>query len=344
MKIALLKESHVHEGRVALMPAQVKILTRDGNKVLVMKGAGLGSGFLDSEYIKSGAKIYSSFSRLISRADLILKVKEPLLSEIKCMKPGQIIFSFLHLAALPIIAKALRHKKITALGYEMVQLEDGRLPLLAPMSEIAGKMATQLGAHFLRADQGGRGILLGGTKKVEPATIVVLGGGVVGEGAIQIAHGMGAKVCVLDKNRKRLTILKNKYKGLTVFSSTPQTMARLVKQADLLIGAVLIPGKKAPILVSKSLVKKMKRGSVIIDVAVDQGGCVETTEKTSHHKPIVIKYGVVHYGVPNIPGLVPKTATMALTQETFSYIKALAQLGLQKAITKFDELKKAVVI
>ncbi|OGQ06996.1 MAG: alanine dehydrogenase [Deltaproteobacteria bacterium RIFCSPLOWO2_12_FULL_40_28] len=341
MKIALLKESHAHEGRVALTPAQIKILTREGHLVLVMKGAGLGSGFFDSDYTKSGAKIYSSFSQIISQADLIIKVKEPLLSEIKFMKPGQMVFSFLHLAALPQIRRALIRKKIIALGYEMVQLSDGSLPLLAPMSEIAGKMATQLGAHFLRSDQGGRGILLGGTKKVNPATVVVLGGGVVGEGAIRVACGIGASVYVLDKNKKRLTILKNKYKGLHVFLSTPETIARLVQEADLLIGAVLIPGKKAPILVSKNLVKKMKKGSVIIDVAVDQGGCVETTQKTTHAKPIVVKHGVAHYGVPNIPGLVPSTATLALTKETFPYIQILAKWGLA-ALQKFPQLQKAV--
>jgi alanine dehydrogenase len=343
MKISVLRETKEREGRVALTPFQARVLARHGHEVFVQKNAGVLSGFSNADYFRAGAKVESKPVRLIRQTDLVLKVKEPTVGEVNLMKPGQMVFSYLHLAAVPQIFTAILRRRIIALAYETVQLSNGSLPLLAPMSEIAGKLSAQNGAHLLRMDQGGRGILLGGTRLVSPAHVVVLGAGMVGENAATIASGMGAITHVVDVSRARLIKLKKKLGSRChIYASTRTNISKLVCRADLLIGAVLIPGAKAPKLVSKNLVKRMKKGSVIIDVAVDQGGCVETSEVTSHANPVVVKYGVLHYGVPNIPAVVPVTATQALTQVTFPYILKLANEGLDGCLKKYPEMKKAV--
>lgn len=343
MIISVLKESKTHEGRVALTPEQAQELVRSGHKVLIQRGAGIISGYRDADYSQAGAAVLASKKRLIQQANLILKVKEPTLSELDWMKRGQMVFSFLHLAAVPKILKRILEKKITALAYETLQLKDGSLPLLIPMSEIAGKLAVQNGAHLLRADRGGRGVLMGGTSEVAPAQVLILGGGVVGENAAQVSMGMGATTRILDISKKRLRELKKKYgKRLKVYLSNKKSISRWVPVSDLVIGAVLIPGVRAPKLVSKKLVQKMKKGSVIVDVSVDQGGCTETSVVTSHAKPVVRRYGVLHYGVPNIPGIVPVTSTQALTKATFPYIKKLAKWGLDGFLQRYPGMISAM--
>lgn len=343
MRIGILKETKSSEKRVALVPLLARELVGLGHKVRVQKNAGVGSGFPDEEYRNAGAQIVASTSKLISQSDLVIKVKEPTSQELDFMRPGQLLFCYLHLAAIPAVLKKILRKKIIALGYETLQLPNGRLPLLAPMSEIAGKLAAQVGAHLLRADQGGRGVLLGGTQTVEPATVVVLGAGVVGENALRIAVGLGAKTHVVDVSETRLNQLKEKLGGAIVTHlSTPAIIASLVREADLLIGAVLIPGARAPKLVTEAMVKTMKKGSVIIDVAVDQGGCIATSRVTTHAKPTFVKHGVLHYGVANMPGVVPVTGTLALTHAIFPYIRAIANDGLEAATEKFPELKSAI--
>lgn len=347
MIIGVLKESKNREGRVALIPSQVRELSRLGHKVFAQQDAGILSGFSNQDYSRSGALIVNLKQTLIQKSELLIKVKEPTIVEINLMRAGQMIFCYLHLAAIPKTLKKILQKKIIALGYETLQLKDGSLPLLAPMSEIAGKLATQNGAQFLRVDYGGRGVLMGGTKMVKPAHVLILGAGIVGENAAKIAMGMGAKTTILDISKNKLLKIRKKYKHqfgslCQTFVSSRQIISQLVPKSDLIIGAVLIPGARAPKLVTRQIVKKMKRGSVIVDVSVDQGGCVETSEVTSHQNPIVIKHGVLHYGVPNIPGSVPVTGTLALTHETFKYIKALAQWGLVEACVKYPELKGAI--
>ena len=341
MNICLLKETKVHEGRVALMPVQIRILRQSGHRVFVQKNAGVVSGFSDRDYVKAGAKIFIKTGEGIKKADLVLKVKEPSFAEVAAMRQGQMIFCYLHLAAFPELTRKILKQGIVALGYETVQLPNGSLPLLKPMSEIAGKLAAQNGAHFLRIDCGGRGVLMGGTETVPPAEVLILGGGTVGENALKIAVGMGAKTRILDRSVARLKKLRKKY-GCEVYLSTKASIRKWVPRSDLVVGAVLIPGARAPKLVSKALVKKMRKGSVIIDVAVDQGGCIETSEVTSHDKPVVKKYGVLHYGVPNIPAVVPVTGTLALTTATFPYIKSLASLGLAGTCKKHPEMKLAI--
>ena len=343
MIISVLKETKELEARVALTPANVQALVQRGHQVLVQKGAGVGSGFADADYRKAGGAVLPMTRELIRKSKLILKVKEPTLSETALMNSSQIVFAYLHLAALPVLTKKILKSGITALGYETVRLSDGSLPLLKPMSEIAGKLAAQNGAHFLRADCGGRGVLLGGTERVAPARVVVIGGGTVGQAAAGIAVGMGGETVILDISPERLTHLEKKYDGrVKTFLSTPQAISEIVPKADLVIGAVLIPGAKTPKLVSRDLVKKMRKGSVIVDVSVDQGGCVATSEVTSHARPIVVKYGILHYGVPNIPAVVPVTATKALTEATFPYIQSLADNGLSRTLSLFPEMEGGV--
>lgn len=343
MIISVLKETKIEEGRVALTPANVKELTRLKHKVYVQKNAGVLIGFTNKDYRKAGARIITSTKDLIIKAKLILKVKEPTFKELNMMKEGQIVFSFLHLAPEKKLIRKILKRKIVALAYETIELKDGSLPLLAPMSEIAGRLAAQNGAHFLRADKGGRGVLIGGTSRAKPAEVLILGGGVVGENAAKVAIGMGATTRIVDISRKRLQTLKKKYREcLKIYLSNSKNISRLVPQADLLIGAVLLPGANAPKLISRNLVKKMKNGSVIVDVSIDQGGCVETSVVTSHNKPVVNKYGVLHYGVPNMPGSVPMTGTLALTNATFPYIKKLANLGLAECCRKHPEMRLAI--
>jgi alanine dehydrogenase len=343
MIIAVLKETKIKEGRVAMVPQNAHELVKAGHIVLVQKKAGVISGFPDALYVKAGAKIVVSTRELLKRADLVIKVKELTFEEVELMRPGQIFFGYLHLAALSKLLKRILVKKITAIGYETVQLTDGTLPLLKPMSEIAGKLATQNGSYLLRADQGGRGVLIGGTETVSPAKVLILGGGVVGANAARISIGMGGDTTILDVSSQKLQSLQREFgSSIKIGMSDAKNIAELVPQADLLIGSVLICGAEAPKLVSEALVKKMKPGSVIMDVAVDQGGCVSTSKVTTHEKPTFIKHGVLHYGVANMPGSVPVTATMALTNASFSYVKALADLGLERCLHEYPEMRAAV--
>ena len=343
MIISILKEVKKLEGRVAIVPANVRELVKNGHKILVQKGAGVISGFTDADYKSEGAEIVEQSRELIERADLVHKVKEPTLEEVDMMRQGQMFWGYLHLAAIPETLQKILDKKIIALGFETVQLPDGSLPLLAPMSEIAGKLATQNGAHLLRFDQGGRGILLGGTSTVPPARVLVLGAGVVGRCAAEIAVGMGAQTTILDLSPQRLDLLKKIYGDkINVARSSEDVICKLLKDTDLLVGAVLVAGEKAPKLVTEDMVKTMPKGSVIVDVSVDQGGCIATSEVTTHDKPFVLKHGVLHYGVANMPGSVPVTATLALNNATFPYTKEIADLGLDGACKKHPEMQKAI--
>ncbi len=316
------------EFRVAMTPGGVESLVRRGHEVLVEKGAGVGSGMPDAEYEAAGARLVSAEEAW--GAELVVKVKEPLPEEYKYLRPGLLLFTYLHLAASRELTEAMVKSGVTGIAYETVQLEDGSLPLLVPMSEVAGRMATQVGAYYLEKPMGGRGILLGGVPGVAPASVVILGGGTVGTNAAKIALGMGAQVYVLDVNHRRLQYLDDVFGGrLITLTSTEANLKKVVQFADLLIGAVLIPGAKAPKLVTREMVASMKEGAVIVDVAVDQGGCVETIRPTTHDDPTYLVDGVVHYGVANMPGAVPRTSTFALTNQTLPYVLKLAEKGLE---------------
>lgn len=329
MEIGIPKEIKDQEFRVGLSPGSVRVCCERGHQVFVETGAGNGAGFTDEDYIRAGAIIVESPADAWCR-ELVVKVKEPLPSEYECIQKGQLLFTYLHLAADRQLTEQLINKGVHAIAYETVELPDGRLPLLTPMSIIAGRLSIQFGARFLERQQGGRGVLLGGIPGVKAATVVILGGGVVGTEAARVALGMGAKVQILDVNVERLAYLE------TVFGSSVELLyshlsqiEESVPQADLLIGAVLILGKRAPKLVSRELVAQMRPGSVIVDVAVDQGGCIETLRPTSHSHPTYIEEKVVHYGVPNMPGAVPWTATQALNNSTLPYVLQLADRGLK---------------
>lgn len=333
MIIGVPKEIKANENRVAITPAGVSELTKAGHQVLIEQGAGLGSGIDDALYEAEGAVMVPSAAEVWSQAEMIIKVKEPLPSEYPLMRRGQILFTYLHLAASEELTRALMERGVVGIAYETVQLEDRSLPLLTPMSEVAGRMAVQIGAQFLQKNQGGRGVLLGGVPGVPPAEVVIIGGGTVGTNAAKIAIGMGAHVTILDTNVSRLRYLDDVLHGnvITVVSNR-LTVERAVKYADLLIGAVLLPGAKAPKLVTEEMVKQMKPGSVIVDVAVDQGGCIETVDHpTTHANPIYVKHGVIHYAVANIPGAVPRTSTYALTNVTLPYVLQLANKGYRRA-------------
>ena len=327
MRIGVPKEIKPMEFRVAMTPGGVESLVRRGHEVLVERGAGVGSGMPDAEYAAAGARMVSAEEAW--GAELVVKVKEPLPSEYPYLRPGLVLFTYLHLAASRELTEAMLASGVTGIAYETVQLEDGSLPLLVPMSEVAGRMATQVGAYYLEKPLGGRGILLGGVPGVAPASVVILGGGTVGSNAAKIALGMGAQVYVLDVNHQRLQYLDDVFGGrLVTLTSTEANLKKAVQFADLLIGAVLIPGAKAPKLVTREMVATMKEGAVIVDVAVDQGGCVETIRPTTHDAPTYLVDGVVHYGVANMPGAVPRTSTFALTNQTLPYVLKLAEKGL----------------
>lgn len=342
MEIGVPKETKDQEFRVGLTPNSVQTLSKN-HTVFVETSAGIGSGFTDEEYQKAGAKIVANATDAWNK-ELVVKVKEPLPTEYQYLYPEQILFTYLHLAADRNLTQTLIKAKTTAIAYETVELSNGKLPLLTPMSVIAGRLSVQFGARYLEKQQGGRGVLLGGVPGVCPGNVVILGGGVVGTEAAKIAIGMGARVQIIDINVERLSYLENLFGSrVELLYSSPARIAKAVKEADLLIGAVLVVGKKAPILVSRSLVGSMRPGSVIIDVAVDQGGCIETLRPTSHSQPIYIEEGVVHFGVPNMPGAVPWTATQALNNSTFPYVLQLANHGLS-ALEKDKTLAKGVNI
>ncbi|ANV88477.1 alanine dehydrogenase [Picosynechococcus sp. PCC 7117] len=328
MKIGVPKEIKDQEFRVGLSPSSVQVLASAGHHIFIETGAGLGSGFTDSEYQQAGAEIVST-AAIAWEQDMVVKVKEPLPSEYGSLRPGQILFTYLHLAADRQLTENLMRSGVTAIAYETVTDGKGHLPLLAPMSVIAGRLAVQFGARYLEKQQGGRGVLLGGVPGVGPGRVMILGGGTVGTEAAKMAVGLGAQVQILDINVDRLSDLEALFGSrVELLYSTPTQIQRWLPLADLVIGAVLLPGKRAPILVSRAAVKQMKRGSVIIDVAVDQGGCIETLRPTSHSAPTYLEEGVVHFGVPNMPGAVPWTATQALNNSTLPYVLQLANQGL----------------
>jgi alanine dehydrogenase len=329
MDIGIPKETKDQEFRVGLTPSIVRTLNDRGHQVYVETNAGFGSGFTDAEYIQAGAKIVPTAAAAWDR-EMVVKVKEPLVTEYSYLQKNQILFTYLHLAANRTLTEQLVDSGISAIAYETVELPDGKLPLLAPMSIIAGRLSVQFGARFLEKQQGGSGVLLGGVPGVQPGRVTILGGGIVGTEAARMAVGMGAQVTILDVNVDRLSYLETIFGSrVTYLYSNTHNIEICVRNADLVIGAVLILGKRAPILVSSTLVGQMKPGSVIIDVAVDQGGCIETLRPTSHTNPVYIESGVVHYGVPNMPGAVPWTATQALNNSTAPYVIKLADRGLE---------------
>ena len=332
MIISVPKEIKTNENRVALVPAGAEMLVADGHAVVMEKGAGEGSGFTDKQYTDVGAKIGRSADDVWARADMIMKVKEPIAVEWPRMRKGQLVFTYFHFAADEPLTRAVIKSKCVALAYETVELSTGELPLLTPMSEVAGRMAVQEGAKYLEKLFGGRGVLLGGVPGVSPAEVVIIGGGVVGANAAKMAAGMGAHVTVLDLSLDRLRYLSDVMPAnVDLVHSNAHNLRELLKKADLVIGAVLVPGAKAPKLVRKVDLKTMKRGSVIVDVAVDQGGCVETIKATTHENPTYVVDGVIHYAVANMPGGVPRTSTLALTNATLPYARRLARGGWKKA-------------
>ncbi len=326
MIIGVPKEVKILENRVAMTPAGIEALVGRGHKVLVEENAGVGSGLDNQRYIQAGAEMVNAGEAWA--AEMVIKVKEPTSAEYQYLRQDLILFTYLHLAAERELTEALLAAGTTAIAYETVQTDNGQLPLLTPMSEVAGRMATQVGAHYLEKHQGGRGMLLGGVPGVSPATVVVLGGGVVGTNAAKIAMGMGARVIIMDLSHARLQYLDDVFQGrMTTMSSNEANIRAYLKETDLLIGAVLIPGAKAPNLVTRDMLAFMKDGSVIVDVAVDQGGCVETIKATTHADPTYVVDGVVHYGVANMPGAVPHTSTFALVNQTVPYAMKLAEHG-----------------
>ncbi len=345
MIIGVPKEIKQSENRVALTDHQVKTLVQKGHQVLVQKGAGLGSLIKDESYKASGAKVLTSMEEVYAQADMIIKVKEPLKPEYKLLKENQILYTFLHLAAEPELTEILIQRGVKAIAYETIQEEGGRLPLLTPMSVVAGRLAAQVGATCLQKDHGGRGILLGGVPGVFKARTVIIGGGTVGKNACAMALGLQSKVTVLDTNLKRLEEIDTQFGGrVQTLYSSQENREKMVKCADLLICAVLKTGGKAPRLISRKMIKGMQEGSVIVDVSIDQGGCVEGIRPTSHKTPTFIHEGVVHYAVPNIPGIVARTSTYALTNSTFPYTLMIAQKGLKQALTECKALKKGLNI
>ncbi|HHX44607.1 MAG TPA: alanine dehydrogenase [Chloroflexi bacterium] len=345
MIIGVPTEIKDQEYRVALTAGGVETLVHAGHRVLVQQGAGTASGFTDDDYSRSGAEIVDTPNDVWSQAELILKVKEPLPCEYPFLRPGLLLFTYLHLAANEELVHALSARGVTALGYETVQLANGSLPLLTPMSEVAGRMVVQIGAHYLEVAQGGRGVLLGGVPGVRPGSVVIIGGGIVGTNAAQIALGLGARVTVIDVNLDRLRYLDQVLRGsLSTVASNRHNITEAVRRAELLIGAVLLPGARTPVLVTEEIVASMAPGSVIVDVAIDQGGCIETVHPTSHSAPTYVKHGVLHYGVPNIPGAVPRTSSYALSNATLPYVLKLADLGFAQAVQQDAALRAGVNI
>ncbi len=343
MIIGVPREVKEEENRVAVTPTGVSAFVSHGHKVLVQKGAGLGSGILDRSYETAGARLLESGEEIWQEANLLMKVKEPQPSEFKFLRSGLILFAYLHLAANEEVTRTLSKKKVTAIAYETIQLEDGSLPLLTPMSEVAGRLALQVGAWCLQAENGGRGILLGGASGVRPGKVVILGAGISGSNACQVAAGMGAYVSILDVNPSKLRYIHDILGGhVTTLMSNRANIEEEVVDADLVIGAVLIPGAKAPKLLSRSLVKLMKPGAALVDISIDQGGCAETSRPTTHHKPIYTDEEVVHYCVANMPAIVPYTSTYALTNATLSYGLEIADKGFPKALREDTALAKGL--
>ena len=344
MRIGCPREIKPQEGRVAITPAGADALVRAGHAVYIERGAGAGSGFADDEYAAVGAQILPGAGDVYAASEMIVKVKEPLEAEYELLCKGQTLFTYLHLAPDPAQTQALLRREVTGIAYETVETADGALPLLAPMSEVAGRLAVQEGARFLEAPFGGRGVLLGGVPGVERASVVIIGGGNVGANAAKIAVGMGASVTVIDVNARRLNYLDELFGGrVQTILSNPYNIANAVRGADLLVGCVLIPGAKAPKLVTEEMVRSMRPGSVVVDVAIDQGGCIETIDRiTTHAEPCYVRHGVTHYAVANMPGAVPRTSTLALTGATLPYVLKIAELGAEEACLRDPALLRGL--
>jgi len=341
MIVGLLKEIKTEENRVAMTPPGVEVMKLNQHTVLVEKGAGIGSGFTDEDYAKAGAEIVDSPAKIYQRSDMVMHVKEPLPSEYGLIRQGQIVFTYLHLAAAEELTRALIQSKGVCIAYETIQKADGSLPLLTPMSEVAGRMAIQQVAKYLEMAQGGEGVLLGGVPGVDPGTVLVLGGGIVGTNAAKMACGLGTKVYLLDMNLQRLRYLSDVMPSNCVtLMSSPATIRKLIREADVVVGAVRIPGAKATRLVTRDMLKTMKKGSVMVDVAIDEGGCFETSKPTTHREPTYVVDGIIHYCVANMPGAVAKTSTLALTNATLPYAVEIANKGWKKAMVENLEIKK----
>jgi alanine dehydrogenase len=340
MIVGILKEIKAEENRVCMTPSGVEVMLQNGNTLLVEKDAGKGSGFEDAAYAEAGAEIVDTPKEIFDRSDMVMHVKEPLPAEYDLIREGQIVFTYLHLAAAEELTNVLMKSNSINIAYETIQKADGSLPLLTPMSEVAGRMAIQQGAKYLEMAQGGHGVLLGGVPGVDPGNVVIIGGGIVGINAAKMACGLGAKVYVLDMNLDRLRYLSDVMpSNCFLLMSSPATIRDLIPSADVVVGAVLIPGAKAPRLVTREMLKTMKPGSILVDVAIDQGGCFETSKPTTHGDPIYMVDGVVHYCVANMPGAVPKTSTMALTNATLPYAVEIANKGWKKAMRENPEIK-----
>lgn len=343
MTIGVPKEIKIGETRVSMTPSLCRRVTSLGGKVLVEKNAGAKAGYTDAEYKAAGAAIATSADKVWKSADLILKVKEPQESEFSLMQQGQTIFTYLHLAACPDLAKELCRKNILGIAYETVESADGQFPLLKPMSQIAGRLSIQIGAYFLQSQLGGSGVLLGGIPGTMPGHVVVVGAGNSGAHAVRMAAGMGSRVTVLDLDTRKLEVLDQEYRGKVItLVSNPANIEAEVASADLVIGAVLIPAAKAPTVVTQKMVKLMRPGSVLVDIAIDQGGCIEGIRYTSHEKPVYKEHGVIHYAVPNMPALVGRTSTMGLTQATEPYVAMIVQKGVERALQEHKGLARGV--
>ncbi len=343
MIIGVPKEIKTHEYRVGVVPGGVALLKQRGHKVLIQKGAGEGAGFSDEEYVKAGAEIVETADEVWGKSDMVMKVKEPIEPEYKFFRDGLVLYTYLHLAAEHELTRQLADKGVLAIAYETIEAKDGTLPLLKPMSEIAGRMSVQVGAHFLEKENGGRGVLLGGVPGTRKGKVVIIGGGVVGTNAAKMAMGLGADTYIVDINLNRLEYLDDVFFGkLHTIYSNPNNIAELLEEADLVVGGVLIPGAKAPHLVTREMVKAMPKGSVIVDVAIDQGGCIETARPTNHKEPTYVEEDVIHYCVTNMPGAVPRTSTIALTNATIHYAMKLTETTPLDAIKKDPGLAKGV--
>jgi alanine dehydrogenase len=340
MIVGILKEIKAEENRVSMTPAGVEVMVHHGHALLVEKGAGLGSGFEDEAYVMAGALIMDTPKEIFERSDMVMHVKEPLPAEYDLIREDQIIFTYLHLAAAEKLTRELIKRRSVNIAYETIQKTDGSLPLLTPMSEVAGRMAIQQGAKYLEMTHGGDGVLLGGVPGVDPGNVLIIGGGIVGTNAARVACGLGAKVYVLDSNLDRLRYLSDVMpSNCFLLFSSPATIRDLITRADVVVGAVLLPGAKAPKLIKRDMLKMMKKGSVLVDVAIDQGGCFETSKATTHANPIYTVEGVVHYCVANMPGAVPKTSTTALTNATLPYALQIADKGWRGAMRENPEIK-----
>jgi alanine dehydrogenase len=341
MIIGVPREIKEQEQRVGLLPSAADQLRRRGHSIIVQKNAGVGSGYSDEEYKKAGAEIIDSAEEVFKRAEMIVKVKEPLSAEYPLLRKGQILFTYLHLAASKALTEALLKSGVTGIAYETIQV-DGRLPLLEPMSEVAGRMSVVMGANFLAKYNGGSGVLLGGVPGVLPGRVVVIGGGTSGVNAMRMAKGLGADVTILDIDVERLRFLDLAMEDLHTLYSSEANLDYLMPDCDLLIGAVLLPGAKAPKLITRAMLRKMKRGSVFVDISIDQGGCAETSRPTTHVDPVYVEEGVTHYCVANMPAAYARTSTQALTNVTYRYVQLLADCGLKEACLKQPALSGGI--